>query len=586
MQYSKHKWKISQPESIISWLLVLTVEVGLFFLLTSPVLFFKRYKKVIFFILTFFYFLYLFDYITWFTIDRTFNINDIGRGIEFLFYYPEFMGKMSTFFLFKISIFIVLPVFLFYFFHKNFFNISFKYFSYLFLSIFCFTVIITPFLFKSGYYRFNTIFMITNDSIYEERLSRFKIDEEYISQLFGREKRDLENVARFKNKIVSKNIILYIIETAPKNYYPDFLEYLTDNGLSDLKNNSITSHEHYSTYPESDRAVYSILSGAYPHLERGTKWINKSKYENALPNIIKNVGYDTHIVSTAPLDFNDNIILMEKLGFDSITEVDSTKSALTINEKGRVWDRPLVYKSDNDLLLAAKALINKYKDIEAPPYLMVLLPQSSHAPFQIPPDFEPNTKSTDVDLIEANALWQYGVVKKIIKELEITNQLEDTILVLTGDHGIRSLYESEQLFSNPHLLDQVTFKVPFYIIDPSLKESVTLSNASSHIDIVPTILDMLGIIYNPNDYHGRNLFSNNKRTIYFLGGDYLPVDGFKKDGKFFMENRHRNLLLVNDSFYFKAKELDNEHHKINYGEDEKIVNDAILTIKSMLLKNN
>jgi membrane-anchored protein YejM (alkaline phosphatase superfamily) len=219
----------------------------------------------------------------------------------------------------------------------------------------------------------------------------------------------------------------------------------------------------------------------------------------------------------------------------------------------------------------------------------VLAPQSSHAPFQKPPGIKLPEDADDESLIQANAIWQFRLIEKIIKKLEDNKSIKKTSIIITGDHGIRSAHESKQLFSNPHYLNPITFHVPLWIIDDSLVAPLNIDIATSHIDITPTILDLIGIQHNPLNYHGRSVWENvEDRYVFFLGGDYLPVSGFTYKKRFFMENRLKNLVDTNDTFLFDRFD-DRQNNAIDRNKKFSNTVDpskALLLVKSLLIKES
>ena len=95
---------------------------------------------------------------------------------------------------------------------------------------------------------------------------------------------------------------------------------------------------------------------------------------------------------------------------------------------------------------------------------------------------------------------------------------KDTIFIITSDNGVllseKSIKEInwEYFFKMWHL-------VPFLIHSPSqqfnLKPRLIHLKAASHIDVTPTILDMLGITLT-NPFAGESLFSTNRREYTLI----------------------------------------------------------------------
>ena len=71
-------------------------------------------------------------------------------------------------------------------------------------------------------------------------------------------------------------------------------------------------------------------------------------------------------------------------------------------------------------------------------------------------------------------------------------RLDKTLIVILGDHGLRTRREYPPFHAGT--LDDVTFHVPLVLYAPGVVEStVRIPWMTSHIDIAPSVLDLLGI---------------------------------------------------------------------------------------------
>ncbi len=490
--------------------------------------------------------------------DRPFLPTDLFDSAEFVMYYPEFIFQAGSRQLFKYVILALVPLAI-----KLVHTIYQKYagrhtldrpaakilFGYVFLSLF-----FSPILIHQGYYKNNTLVRIATEIRYEQRLKNMttNIDK---SRFFGHlPQHSTDNILAYdgEESLPRKpNLIVYVLETAPDRFYPDLSNYFKMIGRSDLDRLTYRFSEHYSTYPQSDRAIYSMLSGKYPPLDKGDAWIDiPDIYQHALPKILKKNGYTSYLLSTAPLDFHNNLAMYEGLGFDHLKEMDKTKEARRKEDGLTAWNRPLLYPADEELLERTLSLIDSRAQSPAAPYFLMLTPQASHAPFQKPPGFMMENPD-DVDLLQANAHWQFNLLVKMIDRLKEKGALKNSLLIVTGDHGIRNRYESRQLLKSQHILDAACYQVPLWVIDGvGAKPFVRPSFASSHIDLAPSLLDWLDIEFDTDNYHGRSIFTATRRPLFFLGGNILPVSGYKEENCFFMENRYLNLYRSSSKFYF------------------------------------
>ncbi len=112
-------------------------------------------------------------------------------------------------------------------------------------------------------------------------------------------------------------------------------------------------------------------------------------------------------------------------------------------------------------------------------------------------------------------------VGEITKFLEENGLLEDTLVIVTSDHG-ESLVEHGIYFSHHGLYDEV-IKVPLILSHPDLPKNIRIKGFIQHCDLVPTILDLLGIKLKlpldgvsalPLIYDGKDI----REEVYAMGG--------------------------------------------------------------------
>lgn len=82
-----------------------------------------------------------------------------------------------------------------------------------------------------------------------------------------------------------------------------------------------------------------------------------------------------------------------------------------------------------------------------------------------------------------------ALIGRIVKQLEDNGQLENTIIVFTSDHG--DSLGQHRMYQKMEMYEQAV-KVPLLIRAPGI-EPHRISSPVSHLDIVPTLLELAGI---------------------------------------------------------------------------------------------
>lgn len=115
----------------------------------------------------------------------------------------------------------------------------------------------------------------------------------------------------------------------------------------------------------------------------------------------------------------------------------------------------------------------------------------------------------------------------MMKDLEEKGLLENTIVVVFGDHNayyqglspyVKGLEGSTKREGYPRL-----YQVPFMLYDQNL-EPQEISKFTCTADIVPTLLDLLGIDRYENLYYGKSVFSEEESLLYSRAYDVFLND--------------------------------------------------------------
>ena len=142
---------------------------------------------------------------------------------------------------------------------------------------------------------------------------------------------------------------------------------------------------------------------------------------------------------------------------------------------------------------------------------------------------------------EQQILFQYMVtaldtdkaVGNLKKDLQEKGLLDNTVIALFGDHNayyhalsnyVKDIddYDTDRKFTD-------LYNVPFMIYDADLIGKLggkhTIDKFTCTADIVPTLLDLLGIKYYSNLYYGNSTLSDKQSVLYSRGYDNFFSDG-------------------------------------------------------------
>jgi hypothetical protein len=126
----------------------------------------------------------------------------------------------------------------------------------------------------------------------------------------------------------------------------------------------------------------------------------------------------------------------------------------------------------------------------------------------------------------------------VLKRLDDEGLADDVLIVIVGDHGLRFSIEFES-FGTSIRHGDLMFNVPLMLYAPALfTHTVRLPWATSHVDIEPTLLDLLGVPRDGLLLHGENMLDprlTDRVTVLPSGmfAPMYPVDGLHYRGTWY-----------------------------------------------------
>ena len=141
---------------------------------------------------------------------------------------------------------------------------------------------------------------------------------------------------------------------------------------------------------------------------------------------------------------------------------------------------------------------------------------------------------------------------------------DETIVVVTGDHGLRFNVEFTSLAEPPRYGDAM-FNVPFLMYAPALfPKQVRLPYATSHVDIAPTLLDLTSTPCDECIHHGDDMLDRRlaDRITFMSSAAFpglYPVDGFHFKDQFYAFSQLLNRVTVRHEGESQETAIGDEH---------------------------
>jgi lipoteichoic acid synthase len=251
----------------------------------------------------------------------------------------------------------------------------------------------------------------------------------------------------------------------------------------------------------STKSIYTLLTGRYsnPHLEMLESLPPRIE---GLPSALRRAGYFTVFLTSQFLSFQNSGRQYRAMGFDRLIGAEE------IIARGRRGGHPARLSSswgvdDRELIGALPELLQQSG---GRPLFLVVYDVASHHPY----DF-PGHAPEDGDYERYLHALRYGddAFRGVFQAL---GHREDTLFVLAGDHG-ENVTPSRYTVRGC-LLAEVEHVVPLVFALPGARLPVRAPPAR-HIDVAPTILDLLGL-HAELPMQGRSLFNSGPAPVAYI----------------------------------------------------------------------
>ncbi|WKB81106.1 LTA synthase family protein [Cellulophaga lytica] len=335
--------------------------------------------------------------------------------------------------------------------------------------------------------------------------------------------------------------------------------------LDSLAQKSLYWQNCFATTGKQFGALPAVV-GSLPHGKKGFMEVTQQVNRATLFSILKNNGYSTAYLQGSNSSFNnvDNFVYHEKVDLLIDRSYFGLNYKLTpVNSSGQSLGYP-----DKELF---KKSLNTPRNAHKPKF-DVYTTASLQEPFIIPNNtvYLKNVKSiiksskasktiknqlNKSKEILACMLYTDTSLKYFFQSYKNKKEYQNTIFVITGTHRLVNLPATNALKK---------YNVPLLVFSPMLKAPKTLKAVTSHLDIVPSFINLLADGYNISvpkkvAWLGNNLpFSSNflaNRNIAIMRDknqieDFLHNNHFYSSGTIYKVDDKLNLIQsTNDSVY-------------------------------------
>ncbi len=294
-----------------------------------------------------------------------------------------------------------------------------------------------------------------------------------------------------------KNVLVILVDTLRVDHL-GFAGYerATSPNMDALAGESTVFLDAYATAPHTPRSIPSLFFSRYAsHMKwKGAQY----NYPSALPENLSvfevlqergwhNEGYSSHFYFEPKRGMDQGFASWDNTGAGTIAESNDDIAA------PRIWAR------------FEPALEQAAARRQTQPFSLFVHLFEPHARWigHKAHDFGPadSPQQRHINNYDSEIAFVDTYVGKIIKKLKALELYDDTIIILTSDHG-EAFNDHGVFFHGQNLFNEI-IRVPLVIRVPGLKPQVVRGQVSL-VDIAPTLLDLQGITI-PAEFEGVSL---------------------------------------------------------------------------------
>jgi len=373
--------------------------------------------------------------------------------------------------------------------------------------------------------------------------------------------------------------------------------------LYNMMNNSINFTNHYSYYNgggSTFNSEFAVNTGFITPLSytQNAYTFNKNAFPYSLANLFKDRGYSVNAFHMNTSEYYSRRVNYKNWGYDNYyglqdlgTYVDDSyilDRELILNEEfnqklfenEKFVDYIIAYSSHlpfstssgvckklvTEDILKELGLLEKYneglinisykkesKEDELLEKRLILV---------IEEEFIDNTENkiyeieipemTEEECVRRQAKETDYMVELLLQNLRDKNLIDNTIIAVFTDHYLYTLTDQTIIENYKGTNNNLINKTPFFIWSNN-GENKKITEVTSQLNILPTLLNLFGLEYHPNYYIGDDSLNSNYKGYVFFS-DYSWYDG----------NIYVDGGIISNNKYIDPLELDDKNYNINY----------------------
>jgi len=363
---------------------------------------------------------------------------------------------------------------------------------------------------------------------------------------------------KYTGKFKDKNLIFLQLEGIDDWLLTE--EYMPN--LYSLTKNAYNFTNHYSYYNgggSTFNSEFAINTGFITPLSytKNAYTFNKNYFPFSMANLFKQKGYQINAFHMNTQEYYSRGINYKNWGYDNYYGL-----------KDQSYYKDNSYNLDRELIL--NPVFNELMFPTNQKFVNYIITYSNHMPFtsekgvckqilNLENENNETTKTTNLvtektyteeECILIQAKETDLFIKLLMDRLKELDLIDDTIIVAFADHYLYTVEDKTILERHNKKVDNNLINhTPMFIYSKGMTKK-NIKEVTSQIDILPTVLNLFGMDYNPTYYLGSDALNPKYKGIVFFS-DYSWYDGnaYVENGKVVNKKKIKKSVLEEKNSY-------------------------------------
>lgn len=286
------------------------------------------------------------------------------------------------------------------------------------------------------------------------------------------------------------NVLILVVDS----WRRDMLDPVVTPQLYELSRAGRRFEDHRSGGNGTRFGIFSMLYGLH-----GSYWFSalEERRSPVLLDVLADDGYDMQVYSSASMNFPE---------FRDCAWVNCLDSIHDEYQDEHVYDRDLAVAADFRKYVEGRES-RRSAGAEIEPFFGFVLLDSAHQSYDYPGEgaFQPAVEGIDYIELAHNQTPEFaetifnryrnalqftdGVAADVIQSLRDSGEYENTLIIVTGDHGEE--FQENGFWGHTSNFTPEQIETPFFLLGGVVEAGVE-ERSTTHLDIAPTVLEMLG----------------------------------------------------------------------------------------------